>query len=68
MALRRLVQIVRVVQSLRSVKDVTVFVVVKSDALRKTGHSVIQFWKQRYDPAMGGLIYFVLIFPAVFSF
>jgi hypothetical protein len=36
------------------------------DSRFKTGQSVIKFWKQRYDPGMGGLIYFVLIIPAGF--
>jgi hypothetical protein len=40
--------------------------VIEPDPRFKTGRSEIKFWKQRYDPGMGGMIYFVLIIPAGF--
>ena len=39
--------------------------VLKGDPRFNTAHTEVKFWKERYDPGMGGMVYFVLIFPAI---
>ena len=38
--------------------------VLKPDPRFKTAYTEVKFWKNRYDPGMGGLINYVMIIPA----
>lgn len=39
--------------------------VLKPDSRFKTAQTQIKFWKDRYDPGMGGLVNYVMIIPAL---